>query len=363
MIVMLLIANLVACSGSDTAEPSPTTPSATSAASVTDTPVPATSDTEESTGPGEGDSNPAADREEVIRNRYLTDDDSDPAADARRRAELIGACMREQGFEFVDYVPIIPPQDNTATNPYGWDMDLAQAEESGYGLIVNLEEIRRNDAIRPFEHIDPNTQIRAELSPEERLEYDIVLIGQPRPPSPEELSEIPPGTEVNEAGIPVDWAKDLVIDETGGCKGAANREIFGPELTLEETETLQHIDSRTESDLEVIEAEKAWATCMAREGYSLGRISDIKEEIDRLLWAAIEASTIENEEIDVRGETISIPIEHFDDEVLQALAQEEKLVAMADSTCRTESGFTDVYKRIRRRVTEETLNETFDSSR
>ena len=360
VVAVLLVTGLAGCSGSNSADPLAAAASVTSAMGVADTAVPDASEMQESAE--SGDSDPVADREEEIRNRYLADGDRDMEAVARTRSELIGSCMRLQGFEYIDYVPVIPPQDTTATNPYGWDLDIEQAEESGYGLIVNLEETRRYDTIRQFVDMDPNTQIRAELSLDERLEYDITWIGQPLSPTPEELGEIPPGTEVNESGIPVDWAKDLVIDETGGCKGAANREVFGPELTLEETDALQDVDSRTEGDPEVVEAEKAWSTCMAREGYSLGGFVDIIGEIDKLLWGALEASTVENEEIDVRDLTVSVPIEHFDDEILQALAKEEILLAVADSTCRTESEFTDIYGRVLRRVTEEALNSTFDAS-
>jgi hypothetical protein len=350
---LLAAAGLGGCNGQTA--PAPT---ATIVTSTTDAQVGGGSGTD-SPETGEAVGTPPDDREAAIRERYLTAGERDMALDARRRAELIGSCMREQGFDWIDYVPVIPPLDNTATNPYGWDIDVGTAAERGYGLIVDLERTRRDETISQYVSNDPNLQIRAGLSPEERLEYDIAWIASPLPPSPEELGELPPGTELDEAGIPVDWAEDVVVDETGGCMGAANREVFGPELTLEEAEALQDIDDRVESDREIIDVEKAWASCMAAEGYSIGRIGDLTAEIDRLLGKALRFSTIEYEEIEVRGESVSVPIEHFEADALQRLAREEMLLAVGDSTCRSESGFTEVYERVRERVTEEALDDVF----
>lgn len=328
------------------------------------TPVPADGDGSASSTAAKVSPLEGLSREDAIRELFFSDnrhplEAPDVLAEQQR---LIGRCMREQGFDYVDYVVEPLLYEPLLDGIYELGTETEEAQRVGYGYFEDFEEKRRDERLRSVVSRDPNDKIRAALSPEARLEYDIAFSGYPRPPSLEELGDIPAGVEVDEQGIPVDWADDIAIDDTGGCRGRAEQEMNVPVLTREELNLFQDIDARVQGDPELADAEAAWTACMATQGYPLGAVDGIISEIDALLWRLVETATIVEEEITIASETVTIAIERFDQDTLRDIQAEERQLATADSQCRSDTDLENIYRRVREMVTEEVLENAFQSN-
>lgn len=149
-----------------------------------------------------------------------------------RHTELVAECMRQAGFEYVvvSVAERLGPQFLAA---YETDPDDF-AERYGYGVTT----------IEVADYVDPNQQLREQLSPQRQTEYDRQLWGGSGPA----------------AGSCYQQATDQVYGNPGDrAEGFAS--FAG---LLEQVNELYH---SIDTDPRLRDAHRAWAECLALAGY------------------------------------------------------------------------------------------------
>ncbi|HDL41868.1 MAG TPA: hypothetical protein ENG98_02500 [Actinobacteria bacterium] len=278
---------------------------------------------------------------------------------------LVGVCMRSQGFEYVEYV-VEPPEGwdyGIALESFDYPLSSEEAAESGYGVFANFEERERAFELR-LAIKNPNEAIYGALDQDARVEYDIAWLGFPRPPSD---LVAPKGAEVDEMGVPLDWYEQWEVDESGGCRGAAEREIAEEldtvEIPPEWSETLAvGVASRVNSDPDFVDAERVWARCMNAAGYQATTITDLGGYISLLFQDVSGTARITQETVEVNGESIQIALPDYDDMVVADALDAERDLATTDVACRDESGVVETFLELKERFTREIVAELFSAN-
>lgn len=227
--------------------------------------------------------------------------------------ELTAECMSKEGFEYT-------PTDASAASPVD-DLVARQTEEwvakNGYGLAT--------DGTASGEGPDENQKYVDSLSSSEQDAYYRALHGTP--------STTPDG----EASASTDSAYD---PNTAGCSAKAEREANGGKLNFWDDEKyadllekMSKVYEKTAKAPEVVAADKKWAECMAKAGYS-----GFTKKTD-----AIAQASEKNAELYglTDGETSSADEEPSAAEKKKVQDQEIKL-ALADFRCDKKVGYTDV---------------------
>lgn len=304
------------------------------------------------------------DSEEAVVQSWLSDWWDVESADIQRGIEeLVGACMRPQGFEYVEHVTA-PPEGwdhGLAMQSYDYPLSGEEAAEVGYGVFANIEERERALELRRFTTTDPNDTIRAALDQEARVEYDMALWGYPLPP--DDLI-VPEGAQVDESGVPLEWYEQWDIDASGGCRGRSEREIHEGlgivEIPPEWSETLAtQVQSKVNSDAGFIDAEAGWARCMNVAGYEVTTINDLRGYIDPLFVDVSSTVTIVQETVDINGEPTKIALPRYDNDAVANALNAERELAATDVECRVESGVVATYLELKERYTREVVGTLF----
>lgn len=238
----------------------------------------------------------------------VLDGDGDREAAHREREELVAACMRAEGFE---YVPV-----PYAGDPAGWiepddgGLELYTvefAERYGYDRAT-----RRQDAVvaaPPEGWADPNVAVVDAMSDAEREAYHVAMSGS------------------SVAGADGEQTGHWYDPETSGCEARAqfesSRAVEEAAIAFEGlmTEIGSALDAHL-IDPRVAELDAAWASCMADAGYPGLDVAGDAE------WLVIERVNA------VRGD--QWPGEE-DAETLAALDEVGRFeidVAVADAECR-----------------------------
>ena len=291
-------------------------------------------------------------------------DPNDPDASAAqfarlnmRQQDLVAACMRNQGFEYVPAVPPIDAQD------FVFDEE-EYAREQGFGISI---EWRGGDSILE-QWVNPNQAIEEGLSASERNAYQEALYGTP---TGLEFGSIPSsglesGDDDSASVEEFASAEELEASEVeseleesfwgGGCTGEASQEVYGKvdEVYSELEPMFTELQERVESDPRVVEASREWTTCMADRGYDFQTVEElwdrgldeIRTRHDELVGRSDPFEGWTEEEIEAFWETSSSEaIDDFfeqhesgarqdvDQEALAALQQEEKELAVANYEC------------------------------
>lgn len=239
--------------------------------------------------------------------------------------ELVAACMAEAGFE---YHPLVE-QPTYVHISKALPVTLDVAEELGYGITIEAGGPGTGTqawwAPRQESQAERDNRVYVEsLSPAARAEYERALMGEPS------------------AGLQEEF--DLATD--AGCTGRAYTEVgraFRPPEFAAVIEAMDQVYWQVEDDPRVIEAQRAWRTCMADAGYpDLTEFGDTQRLVQSMVGefrsetaGRIDSSLGETEYDAIKA---SVPTE------LAALQDEERALAVADATCREDSGYTWVHR-------------------
>lgn len=266
-------------------------------------------------------------------------DDWDPAQgdqDQMRMEELIAECMAGEGFE---YVPVDWSQSgmsySTGDEDIPWGT-LEFAEQWGYAITTNPWEDQENPEPMPVDDfVDPNQAIIEAMSESEQQAYYAALHGT------FDWEQAGEGDEFVEPS----W-------EELGCSGYAQHEVWGDNAWgggEEENEfaglmeEMERMWGSVEEDERVSAAHADWASCMADAGYpGLAKVGDAEQSI----YSQVEPIW-ENAYSDLPPDAGEEEWRAAEEEVqrqLGAITEQEIKTAVADFTCREDSGYDDTYQ-------------------
>lgn len=230
--------------------------------------------------------------------------------------ELVAACMKEEGFEYLPNT-----QNGGGVVMSSDDMEDRETEEwvasNGYGMIQSAEQMAEQQA-QSEELVDPNAEYTASLSESEQAAFYETLYGPG--PSEEEMEAM----EAGDGSYEYNW-------ETAGCQGAAQNEVQGGAQDAYNDpkfaglfEKMNELYTKAMEQPAVKELDAKWADCMADAGYSeftskseaMMSISDAQNEF------------YENQEFDETGTPIAP-----DEAAMEELRQKEIDLALADFRC------------------------------
>lgn len=255
----------------------------------------------------------------------------------RERQTLVAECMAAQGFE---YVPIEPGQGMGISAYPGEGLSPAAfVEEYGYGMATLFEE----SFISPEENefVDPNAATVEAMSETERLAWDTALFG-----SFEEQGPPLPAGDTGEEQATETTVDEATVAESfygGGCEGEASEAVYaGQEDQFEEFNDLfEDYDERLRSDRRFVDAEAAWVSCMADEGYDFAEVQDAPNSVNERMeevysstdptagMSEEELAALSPEQLNELYEEVNEP----DSELLAEIQGYELEVAAADFEC------------------------------
>jgi hypothetical protein len=187
--------------------------------------------------------------------------------------ELIAACMRAEGFDYIAAVPFDVILEETR----------AEAEANGDDVAAALEAVETPE--------DPNDAIVRALTEDEQLAYADAYWG---------------------------------TDEVGGCYYSTYEEAWGVdivELAGDLDDKLTDAEDRIAADPRVIEAKEAYVACVRDGGYLVASVDDINAYRSKHEAATVEAIQA--------GGQVDI---HPDDPLWQAFEEEmDEFLALRDS--------------------------------
>lgn len=224
---------------------------------------------------------------------------TDRAFIQRAEQELISRCMAAAGFE---YTPIeqLPARWRQLTQP----LSVQAAEESGYASLT--APLTSPDA-------EANEKYMAALSKADRQRYATTLNGDPG-----HTAKItsPAGT----VAIP-----------TSGCVRQADRDLFGNAVKWAQASTFvtdvgNYPEYRPADDTTLKHATQEWSSCMADRGYRFATPDDAMQ-------LALSEATPFNR-LDANGNEVP-------QETAGAHPDKARDIAVADATCRAQTGWDD----------------------
>ena len=269
-----------------------------------------------------------------------------PNPAAVRYEEVLAECMAEAGFE---YVP------DRAAGSEGWSVALGmegpfpEAEDYGYGHSFEGPGGGRPQfwpEVWQSETYQVNEAYRVALSPEAQAAYGLAMDG--------DFSQYSPYWEQFMAG-------ELEYDPSrAGCSGRASQEVYpdgaaGPAELEEVKEAVDGMWSRLQEDPRVRETLPAWSACMEDAGYD--GMTEIIDAVNRLSalfddWQNTYADATPGH----TGVTdLDVVKEHIPD-ALRELQDAEIALAVADATCREESGYVAGYLEAENDIAQEILD-------
>jgi hypothetical protein len=298
---------------------------------------------------------PSGDGGETMAEFFGWEQDDPEAAQAEYRdqesriQESIRRCMAEQGFE---YQPVLPPEESFQV----WDEtdEEERVRTQGFGITTwygNEEEFGGGPG---EEWIDPNQEAVQAMSEGEQQAWNDALYGTQEEQEEDMQSEVD-----SETGETIYYGEGY----GAGCQGEAYEAEYGD---VEDTQSLWEeiqpamdaMYQQVEADPRVVEANEAWAACMADAGYEVATrndmwdsvYSDFQARFDAIVgpnggyvdpfdgWTEDEINAFfeekTQEEIDAFFEEAeSTRRTDIDDEALAALQQEEIDMAVADWEC------------------------------
>ncbi len=230
---------------------------------------------------------------------------------AAEEQDLAAACMKALGFEYTPWVetgPIAVP-DVDAMPPTG---TLEYAQQYGYGASTYFD--MPGTTTSPQGAVDPNEAYVGAMSESEQQAYAEALWGPP-----------------TAAGTPT---------EGGGCMGDARREVDArggdPRADPTWKQLLPEVSAmwnRINADPRVAELDAAWSDCMAEAGHDYATPDEasgaLSAEWEALQSANMDAGVVRVPQADKRAQQ-----------------EREIAVAVADQTCRDETGYDDSRTRI-----------------
>jgi hypothetical protein len=234
--------------------------------------------------------------------------------------ELTATCMQEEGFE---YAPNTQAVSFSAGDGLEWEPDdRAWVTQYGYG-VVHSPGMDQEPAAES-EYVDPNGDYLASLSESEQQAFSEALYGAPMT---EEMSE---GEMVE-----YDWA-------SAGCSGRAQHEVAGADPSQDEQfqplfDAMNELWESTASSPAMVALDGEWATCMDAAGHpGFAAQAEAQESMYTAVNKIYEDSAADMGEFDG---TEAPPTEDPNQPALDALAEEEVALALADLDCRESTDY------------------------
>ncbi|GAA1567255.1 hypothetical protein GCM10009804_24820 [Kribbella hippodromi] len=266
-------------------------------------------------------------------------------AKQRKVQDATAACMKTAGFEYV----AVPPEQN-AKNKFTDAFSLPPdkfAEQYGYGIsTIDWSKAGADDT-------NPNTKIRAALSPTAQKAYDKALNGPNGGPN---------GTVVIQGGD--DPSSTKTADPDLGCQGKAVKEVYGDGKDRQADfkkfdglfKDIQALQKRIDSDQRVVDATSAWSDCLADAGHpGMKKIGDPRDEIQKKLDALTGTPAPSKGK---PGAVLTGPpsFDKVDSAKLADLRKDEIALAVADQKCKA-AKYDDAYKKVQYEQEQEFVNQ------
>ena len=172
-------------------------------------------------------------------------DDAGFALKQTRVEELVKACMKKAGF---DYVPVDPNATKAAITGTSGLTDSEYLRQFGYGISTVFERVM--EASQSGTSTDPNIKYRSTLGPAGQAAFDKALAG---------------GSELTVSGA-VNAAKGGDLGKLGGCIADGTTAVFGDANVISALAKINELDSRAEADERLVKARLEWSKCMKEKG-------------------------------------------------------------------------------------------------
>lgn len=245
-----------------------------------------------------------------------------------QRQNLIAACMKRDGFSYTPEA-VKNTQASGQVGPQQSDLDSkAWVQKYGYGDVYTAEGAtgaieRTQDAAGSAKKSDtavandPNSQYRRSLPVAEQKAYDTALSGT-------EAANL-------SSNVATDWQKL-------GCNGAALHQVPNSNVIMGSAQgkavesAIEQFDNGYSTWPGVADAEKAWSSCMADSGHAgyhaQSEPSSQFATQDNALWVSAASGS--------QPTTTA----------LDALANKERAVALADLSCREKTDYSGTLRAI-----------------
>lgn len=257
----------------------------------------------------------------------------------REVQDLVAACMQEQGFE---YVPYVPDRDETSAFDEAYSLPPEKfAEQYGYGISTLMDMADPEGE----ESDDPNQAIAQALTPDALAAYQEALWGE--------------GVEVTDGGASV--SVEAVPGGPGGvpapadqgCMQKASEEVYALEGAGRGGEGFQDFDSlftdidalrqRIDGDPRLTDATQQWVDCMADAGFSeFTKPDDPATEVSDRMSALF--GDLPSEDSEEKSTHLVNPVA-LDRAELDKVQEYELDVAPADFACRRDH-YEDIYREV-----------------
>jgi len=188
----------------------------------------------------------------------------------RQVQEIVGQCMREQGWE---YIPVEYPDSWYSYDDSDYETEV---KERGWGIVwytlhQNDEDPSYSDPMADW--VDPNTEYINSLSESELDAYYASLYGTQEEQEALQTEEVDPET----------GETYTVSYGNAGCQGKAYDEVNGKDPSQQEGywEAVQsfydEMEERVAADPRIVELNKTWSGCMKKQNYDYPSMEDFWE--------------------------------------------------------------------------------------
>lgn len=243
-------------------------------------------------------------------------DDAGLALKQARVEELVKACMKTAGF---DYVPVDPNATKAAITGTSGLTDEEFRRQFGYGISTVFEKVV--EISQSSQSVDPNVTYRSRLDPAGQQAFDIGLTGGK--------------SDVSVSGA-VEAAKAGELGGLGGCVEVATTEVFGGANVISALAKIEELDARAEADERLIKARADWSNCMRKLGFDYQEPNAVDGAIMDKLIAIVGPSAAKVLGEDARFSPLvfgTATVPPYDKDALARLQTEELATAEADLDC------------------------------
>lgn len=243
-------------------------------------------------------------------------DEAGSALKQTRVEELVKACMKKAGF---DYVPVDPNATKAAITGTSGLTDDEFRRQFGYGISTVYEKVV--EISQSSKSVDPNVTYRSKLDPAGQAAFDVALTGGK--------------ADVSVSGA-VEAAKTGDLSGLGGCVEGATTAVFGGANVISALAKIEELDSRAEADERLVKARADWSNCMRKQGFDYPEPNFVDVGITEKLAAIVgpEAAKVLGEDGTYSplafGNTV---LPAYDKAALAKLQTEELATAQADLDC------------------------------